>query len=333
MNPQWNFGLVNPEHLYGSICGRGLRPGEGDWLSKYANRLKPSESSLYLSAPFDCHKKTLVVYACCHGAQLVDYWNRFYPDRNLGDRFNVAWINNYAWRRDGRTSPHLVDNCGWLLMDLIRRADYFIWHPGYAGTEFDPRHMRRSWCPSARSIPFHSPSFEALWGISEYFGERPVAEAVARGLDMRACAAAWLSGILKTHLVDRFDAAVERLHNKDRDVDVGISDFFEDHCTDRRLFLTTNHPNTPLIGCLGQRIMRIVLNSAFEDCRHSLELPDNAIGLDEWPDCGYAHRDLGLRYPLNVPAVFLEGRRDEHYLGVIRRIYDRFESRYSHSTL
>jgi hypothetical protein len=316
----WDFGPIDPGWLFSYFAGVIPDAKKIKWSRTEVNA--GVSGSLMINRPFDEKKPLLVVYACCHGAQLVHYLNCYGPGG-----FNVAWISNYRWRGSGLQSQLDSPLDSGLFSGIVQKATHLVYHPAYPGTSFDP-----STFPVESKVSFHSPSFEALWGISEFFGEWPVMGMLSEGLSVKQAQERWKNREMKTYLDLRFDLACRRLLRKDDLVQVKLTDYFLRHFRHRRLFLTTNHPNFPIIAWIGQNVLARLFGLPIKE-DETLAVPDNPIGLDYWPDCWYACHDSALE-PFSFPPAYGDlAEHDRHYLGIIERVYSRFEDRYRHSML
>lgn len=313
MTPLWNFGPVDPGWLFNTFCGRSPTRGECIWTDREVN--VGTAGSLMINRPWDARKGLLVIYACCHGAQLLHWLNRYGPP-DLAT-FNVAWVSNYKFRE--AVQPDFAP-ARW---GVLRRASRLVYHPAYIGSLFDPERFGVN-----TKVSFHSPSFEPLWAVSEYYGEWPVLGMIAEGLTLAEAQECWRLRKMETYLGQRVELARRRLARKDAAVQVKIADFFWTHYQTTRLFLTTSHPAFPLIGYIGQRVCQELFGTPLDEAGASL-LPSNPLGLDSWPDCWYARHHEALR-PFGYPPEY-GTNYEAHYESLIARIYDRINNRYRHS--
>jgi hypothetical protein len=268
--------------------------------------------------PPDYRKKTLLVYACCHGAQLCEYWLNHSSTRYIRDNFNIIFWQNYRTQGDAHYMPGqasrlslLPDEYRELFIASFRKADVVVTHPAYGGTEFDPNHLISSYAkPSVTHIiKFHSPSFGALWPVCLY-GDDWCKDLLVSGLSADQIKERLANGELHCNLSARFAQALTRMRHKDTLVDVGISRFFSAHFRTHRMFVTFNHPSFHLMASQALRIEEslagqhpgIIHSLSPTEEAYCLALPWNSCNFQPvWPDHRISNRELGLRYTDSYP--------------------------------
>lgn len=304
------------DNIYTSLTGRLPRHSQHMWIRNNGND-RWLTNGVCAFTPFDTDKKTLLVYACCHGAQLCEYWLNHSFTQHIRERYNIIFWQNYRAQGDAHYQPgqthsvaNLPEEYRELFIASFRSADVIVTHPAYGGTEFSPEFLMASYSnPDVHVIRFHSPSFGALWPVC-LFGDDWAKDLLRSGVSAHSLKALIRTGETHACLTKRFEKAMDRLHAKDRLVDVGIEGFFSRHWRTHRMFVTFNHPSFHLMAAQAQAIEKAVVcaDPGFfpwlspDDEQACLRLPWNACNFQPvWPDHAIATRELGLRYSDSYP--------------------------------
>lgn len=327
--PPLNDGMI--ARICAGLLGRLPRPDELEWLKKNANDSWLVNGVMGFSQPWYDGRPLMLVYSCCHAAQLLTYWFAFSTSYYIFNHYNVVYLSNYRSMQDAhygappgekRDLASLPASYSEIFTALWRRADLIIHHPAYGDTEFSPGHLLEKFKDNSfQRISFHSPSFGALWPLC-IFGDDWAKNELRRGVSADDLIAQLDKGTANCHLQERWAAAFERMQRKDRQVDIEIADFFEKHWREHRMFITVNHPSFTLMASQAMKIEAallhrlrpgsVQLNKGQED--FLLQLPYNACNFQPvWPDHYLTAKELPTNYREHV------GDTNHFYADEVRR--------------
>jgi hypothetical protein len=297
--------------LYEFFLNRCPSIDEQRWLTENANDNRwITNGVMAFSAPWDPNKKTLFLYTCCHGAQLMSFWLKYSTSQHITQTYNLCLAQNYRAQGDKNYSTGkppgnvagIPDTHRDIFLALFRKADVVITHPAYGGSDFSPESLIAMTQPNVRVIKFHSPSFAALWPVC-FFGDAWAKELLRKGATPDAIIRQLRDGSVNCQLQARWEVAFDRLVRKDKIVDIDIARFFKRHWQRHRMFTTFNHPTFTLMGYQALRLEHIVEGRdgkevGILDYAMILGLPWDCCQMRPlWPDHPQVRRELGVRYP------------------------------------
>lgn len=298
------------EALYRFFLDRSPTHAEHLWMRNNCNDSWLTNGVMAFQWPWDATKPVLLIYACCHGAQLCKYWLEFSQSGYVRGRYNLVFIQNYRVQGDAhylastgesiKNPATLPDEYRELFLAVWRKAELVITHPAYGGTAFDPGSLFSNLgAKHARMLKFHSPSFGALWPVCLY-GDDWVKKLLRGGMLAEEIKEVLAKGHTNADLPSRFTRAYGRLLLKDTYVDTPIAGFFETFCRRHRMFVTFNHPSFHLMGLQAMQLeARLAGKTIACDPAHILALPWNACNFQPvWPDHQVTHTHLRLVYPM-----------------------------------
>lgn len=326
-----NFGtLMSPqaEQIYRYFLGRPPSEEENSWLLSNANDPWPTNGVMCFSQPWDNTKATLLVYACCHGWQLLHYWAN-HGNNYIRNAFNVVLVQNYRVMGDanyqGQASgqpradkimepiPHVYSD---LFRAMCSKASWVVYHPAYDGTIFDPENLFEwpvGYDNEQRTVSFHSPSFAAFWPVSHFGDEHILHYLRTKEYSPKQLKSALRSGSLFCNYDVRFELGRSRLYSKDSRVKCGIAEFFLKYWTTHRMFLAFNHPSYHLMAYQGAKLCNYIERgecSIHHDAEQFvLDLGDNEARLPAWPD----HKSTWKHFPFQFPMKYRVEEADAFY--------------------
>jgi len=221
-------------------------------------------------------KKNVVFYANCQGIQiwcvlrLSKIFMEFYEDK-------LNYITNY----------HHLYNKTELNYSLIQQADLFIYQPidkkhGVYSTDLSVPGNVLSYCkPSCVLISFPYIYQSAMWSLikpakiddlsggygnyDKYVNREVILALKKKGLTLKQVLQMWDQNSIDFNYQSRYENNLQILREKEALTDIKVSDFIDRHIHTKFLFLTQNHPTSPIIvHCVNQIFKKLKIDDELE---------------------------------------------------------------------
>jgi Polysaccharide biosynthesis enzyme WcbI len=241
------------------------------------------------------------------------------------DKFNC--LSNY----------HLIANQTPLDLALLKDADLFIYQPidskhGQYATNKETgvlSHLKAS----CRMISFPYIYQSALWPLikpaladdlvaeygnfNKYINREVILDLKKQGHNLQEILNMWDQNKIDFNYAARYKASLQILRNKEAITDLKVSDFISQHIRTHRMFLTQNHPTSPIMVHCTKQLLKLL---GIEEQLNLFALKDD-FGYEKsqksWPVSKYDLNYWKWSYPVKESA-----NADKFYKDIITSIYE-----------
>lgn len=230
-------------------------------------------------------KKRVLIYANCQGRairNILAYHPDFAKEYNI---FGAEVIENYSYMNTNRGLPY----------DLLGEADLFIYQPiSRDRGDYSTEELLATLKPGVKVVSFPYLYNYALWEIlamsdADYdvgiFGmkyahlnEKPITELRDAGVPFQEVERRIRAKEIDWRFEERYTKTQAILREKEKDCDVKVADFIDQHLRDHVLFFTQNHPSIFFLRYVSQQILaKLGFSTELPDEDHLLH-PDYNSG-------------------------------------------------------
>lgn len=258
-------------------------------------------------------KPILLMYTSCHAEQFLSYLRQHRPD--VLDKYHCVILFTHR----------LLLHRGFFSLEFVhgvfKHADLVITNP------MNPKFEELSTIPllplckpDCKIATFVPPSVSSFWPVVEVFGEEPIAKAILAGLTCEQTIGQFMTGKLDCLFDYRYQSQMERLKLREKDCDVAISGFIDNHLKTHKMFFTSNHPTFHLAAYIVEQLLHKLNLSMARGADWALSMPVNGAGFsNHHPETDYEWRHYGFTYPQRWEKEW--GGAAKFYPEVIRKAY------------
>lgn len=247
------------------------------------------EPVLWFDEDFQAHKQNCCLYTSCHALPLRTY---LATQEKFKAKFNVNIILVHRLLLTGLNqikSP--------LILAIFRNTSLILSNP-FIG-QYEPMNLNHFPVTTGTSFTYVPPNNAALWPVVEHFGERGVVELLAQNISPAQVWRMMEDGRFNPRFDIRWPAQIQRLKDREKSCDIGISGFCERNLRKCKLWFTENHPTYNLIAYIGSQFCRL---AGFDPQSEAECAALNPAQCGEWnasPETRYEFGYYGFEYPMS----------------------------------
>lgn len=241
-------------------------------------------------------KKICIIYANCQGRGIHTFLRKH-------DTFSETYENHLF------ENYHVMENGLPLPIDLLKKADLFIYQPLKSKHGQYATDIVTGYLPAAcKMISFPYVYNDALWPLYEendkIVGEEIILKLIEKGYSLNRIINMFCAEEIDFEFGRRFQRSMEILKQNENGTDLKVSDYIINNISKEKIFLTQNHQTSSFYIYCANQILR---HLGFSTIDSSERFHPNETGLpDCWPQSPYETKHYKYAYNFDWKTFYPE---------------------------